>query len=226
MIALRKALTAVSQVPEFSIGFTRFMIAMTLCAGVSGFVCVLAALGQPRDPSAVASLVPTLSASLAANTPGPKGATVRVDWQLTANRLAAASGVFEVLLDGHLVAASGLPGEISLIAGGSSRGTFEVGASGVGNHTLTLQFLEETGKTILRSLGRMTLVRVPQRELAASADVPFSIAAPPRDDDQDGIEDALEADLLARFTPYLRFSLDGGQEQYRPMDVLNYVRWS
>lgn len=46
------------------------------------------------------------------------------------------------------------------------------------------------------------------------------------DNDADGMPDSLETLLLARFTPYLRFSLDGGEEQYRPMDALNYVRWS
>jgi hypothetical protein len=44
--------------------------------------------------------------------------------------------------------------------------------------------------------------------------------------DRDGMPDALEKRLLARFTPYLRFSNDGGEEQYRPMDALTYVRWS
>lgn len=58
-------------------------------------------------------------------------------------------------------------------------------------------------------------------------------AQPPRcnsgvagDDDCDGIKDSTESTLLARFTPYLRFSNDGGEEQYRPIDALNYVRWS
>ena len=50
--------------------------------------------------------------------------------------------------------------------------------------------------------------------------------APNLDNDRDGIPDRLETQLLARFTPYFRFSLDGGEEQYRPMDALNYVRWS
>lgn len=46
------------------------------------------------------------------------------------------------------------------------------------------------------------------------------------DIDQDGIDDAVERLLLARFTPLLRFSLDDGVEPYRPMDARQYVQWS
>ena len=49
---------------------------------------------------------------------------------------------------------------------------------------------------------------------------------PNLDNDRDGIPDRIEAQLLARFTPYFRFSMDGGEERYRPMDALHYVRWS
>jgi hypothetical protein len=47
-----------------------------------------------------------------------------------------------------------------------------------------------------------------------------------RDGDNDAIPDRIETALLARFTPYLRFALDGGVEQYRPMGVWPYVMWS
>lgn len=58
--------------------------------------------------------------------------------------------------------------------------------------------------------------------LAASV----SVAQSGGDVDQDGIPDALEHELLARFTPLLRFSNDGGEEQYRPMDAIQYITWS
>jgi len=53
-----------------------------------------------------------------------------------------------------------------------------------------------------------------------------AVVQPPSDVDQDGIPDALEHQLLARFTPLLRFTNDGGEEQYRPMDAVQYIRWS
>ena len=43
------------------------------------------------------------------------------------------------------------------------------------------------------------------------------------DVDQDGIDDAVERSLLARFTPQLRFTTG---EQYRPMDARQYIQWS
>jgi hypothetical protein len=52
------------------------------------------------------------------------------------------------------------------------------------------------------------------------------LARVPVDADRDGIADDIERDLLARHTPYLSFSDDGGPDPYRPMDALNYVRWS
>ena len=47
-----------------------------------------------------------------------------------------------------------------------------------------------------------------------------------RDSDTDGIPDRIESQLLATFTPYFRYSNDGGVEQYRPMDAWQYVQWS
>src|SRR5690606_22218880 len=47
-----------------------------------------------------------------------------------------------------------------------------------------------------------------------------------RDSDTDGIPDRIESQLLATFTPYFRYSNDGGVEQYRPRDAWQYVQWS
>jgi hypothetical protein len=44
------------------------------------------------------------------------------------------------------------------------------------------------------------------------------------DIDCDGVADSLEKELLARFRPYYRFSLDDGPDQYHPADALWYVR--
>jgi hypothetical protein len=44
------------------------------------------------------------------------------------------------------------------------------------------------------------------------------------DKDLDFVDDNLEHFLLERFRPYFKFSIQDGQEQYRPCDVFNYVR--
>jgi hypothetical protein len=53
---------------------------------------------------------------------------------------------------------------------------------------------------------------------------PICIAQPDRDGD--GIPDAIEAKLIERFSPLLRFTIekDNGSEKYRPMDMVDYVR--
>jgi len=43
------------------------------------------------------------------------------------------------------------------------------------------------------------------------------------DNDQDGLPDELEQQLLTRFRPYFRFSFDGGAEHYNPTDVGFYL---
>ena len=63
----------------------------------------------------------------------------------------------------------------------------------------------------------------PQDAFAQPSHCDSGVAA---DKDCDGIKDSTETSLLARFTPYVRFSNDRGVEQYRPMDAWNYVRWS
>ena len=54
---------------------------------------------------------------------------------------------------------------------------------------------------------------------------PFDVTVD-ADVDQDGLSDVVEQLLLARFTPYFRFSIDGGSEDYRPAKVTDYVRLS
>lgn len=46
------------------------------------------------------------------------------------------------------------------------------------------------------------------------------------DIDMDGIDDSEEKALLERFRPYLRFSNDGGDEKYKPTDVMWYIKHS
>ncbi len=46
------------------------------------------------------------------------------------------------------------------------------------------------------------------------------------DNDKDGIEDNIEHALLQKFSPFFLFSDDGGDEDYRPTRVYDYVRQS
>ncbi len=46
------------------------------------------------------------------------------------------------------------------------------------------------------------------------------------DNDQDGIDDNLEHQLLERFRPFYLFSNDGGDENFRPVDALWYLNQS
>jgi hypothetical protein len=46
------------------------------------------------------------------------------------------------------------------------------------------------------------------------------------DTDQDGLDDNMENQLLERFRPYFFFSDDGGEDNFRPTDVLLYLKTS
>lgn len=49
---------------------------------------------------------------------------------------------------------------------------------------------------------------------------------PQADADMDGLDDAIENQLLRRFRPYFLFSTDGGQEPVRPMHARDYIQLS
>jgi hypothetical protein len=51
---------------------------------------------------------------------------------------------------------------------------------------------------------------------------------PQLDRDGDGIADSVEASLIERFSPLLRFTVekDGGSDKYHPMDMIEYIRHS
>ncbi|MEO6315063.1 MAG: hypothetical protein ABIU63_07605 [Chitinophagaceae bacterium] len=50
-----------------------------------------------------------------------------------------------------------------------------------------------------------------------------SAGAMAQDNDQDGIPDALERQLLERFRPFFKFSNDGGDDNFRPADIWWYL---
>lgn len=52
------------------------------------------------------------------------------------------------------------------------------------------------------------------------------VCIPQPDRDGDGIPDAVEAKLIERFSPLLRFTIepDGGTDKYHPMDMIDYIR--
>jgi hypothetical protein len=74
--------------------------------------------------------------------------------------------------------------------------------------------------------GKVRTVCLPGVSASASQIVTVTRDESQTDGDADGIPDAVERALLARFTPFLRFSDRNGPDGYRPMDALNYVRWS
>jgi hypothetical protein len=55
------------------------------------------------------------------------------------------------------------------------------------------------------------------------ATIDYAVYASEQDTDQDGINDADEARLLARFRPYFKFT-GIGDSDYKPVDVLSYIR--
>ncbi len=59
-----------------------------------------------------------------------------------------------------------------------------------------------------------------------SVDITVTPDLTSQDLDLDGIPDALEDALLAKYRPYYRFSNDGGEEPERPADPLWYIRHS
>lgn len=81
--------------------------------------------------------------------------------------------------------------------------------------------------TIRRSAAnKLLLASVVALAFASPGEVSSPAFAQSVDQDQDGIGDALEKALLAKFTPFLRFTNDSGEELYRPMDARQYVQWS
>lgn len=55
-----------------------------------------------------------------------------------------------------------------------------------------------------------------------------TLCLPQTDKDGDGIDDGLEAQLIDRFSPLLRFTVepDNGSDKYHPMDMIDYIRHS
>ena len=55
-----------------------------------------------------------------------------------------------------------------------------------------------------------------------------TLCLPQADKDGDGIDDTLEAQLIDRFSPLLRFTIepDHGSDKYHPMDMIDYIRHS
>ena len=61
-------------------------------------------------------------------------------------------------------------------------------------------------------------------QVATVTTIPASSPVTVIDNDQDGIDDNIEKKLLERFRPYFLFSDDGGEDNFRPTDVWQYVR--
>lgn len=66
----------------------------------------------------------------------------------------------------------------------------------------------------------------PKNEPAPISTMAKTVMEPGVDIDQDNLSDKTEHDLLQRFSPYLLFSNDNGDEFYNPTSVYDYIRQS
>lgn len=133
-------------------------------------------------------------------------------------------GVIQAVFQGRVVGdqANALFSEVILAPHAVSTGTLMVAKPDAGAASLIVTFCPAANVETDRlkppcgpsSLGNTHLVST------------VAITVQSDDMDGDGVPDALEDSLLARFRPYFLFSNDGGPEIYAPADAALYVRRS
>ena len=153
---------------------------------------------------------------------------ITVSWHLKNTTILRTTGIMSVRLDSQVVAVSGLPSQVDLVPDAEIAGQFTLPPQPAGVHNVSVNYFRDTGGEILHVSPSGQIEHRPYRDLSGMGPADFQtvVDVTKIDSDGDGINDALETQLLARFTPFLKFSRDGGSDDYRPMDALNYVRWS
>lgn len=149
-------------------------------------------------------------------------------WKVANLSPIAVQGNFELTVDHHALASTGLPKALKLSVSEQQSGDLAIAGLAAGTHTVSLRFLVPTG----------SIDHVPLFASAGSNSTDVKvIPAPPAfvDADADGLDDNLEHDLLEHYRPYFRFTKPGWQEKiqgepdwdpYPPIDVATYLSHS
>jgi hypothetical protein len=171
--------------------------------------------------------LPSLNLELVSDERLAPAKPIKFKWVLSNASILQTSGILDVKLGTRVVMAyPQFPAVTNLKKDSPMIGEFQISAPTAGTYELTIRFLHPTGQMLNIHLPSGKVESKLEYTSKAEAKASFIVTPAPIDVDQDGIDDALETMLLARHTPYLRFSIDGGPDNYRPTDVLDYIRGS
>jgi hypothetical protein len=187
---------------------------------------------KPRTNSGSKTTVVAAVISIKDNAPSPaiEGHPVNITYTLSnPGLLGTLTGVITGEFQGNAVMAPNRnkPQPISIAPKTIVEGTVRIALPHVGTARLTLAFEQPpictsrpgpTGKSI--ETCQHNIYAQTTENLTVLADLTS------QDLDLDGIPDALEDSLLARYRPYYRVSNDGGEEPERPTDPIWYIRHS
>lgn len=182
-------------------------------------------------PSAFAELRVLLTIDAIAPDAPIEGNTLDVTYTLTNFTVTTAQGVITGTFEGHgLVNVDGSPPEnISLGPGKSWTSHLKTSVpTFIGSGPLNLHYRDKVAcHAVPGPFGKP--IKVCAAGVAADASADVSVSADPAkiDSDLDGIPDVVEAELLARFRPYYRFSMNSGDDETaRPADARWFVQHS
>ncbi len=154
-----------------------------------------------------------------------QGQAAWADYQVTNTSSNALQGVVTVTIDGQLMTDAN-PHVINLSPGASYNGQAWIANAPAGDVSLRAQFLEppQCSGPIVRNPTKPGKVSCTLGHLWADADGSGTVLA---DEDGDGLADSYESLLLQTYAPLMLFSRDHGkEEQYAPIDVIDFVRGS
>ena len=143
---------------------------------------------------------------------------VAISYAVTNKSLNTITGVVTLTVTGQAANLVNTSAPITLAPGGSYLGTVAVGSSAAGSAYVVADFRTPLQCTYVYPEGRHC---TPGRFLG-NAVSGIVVSA---DQDHDGLADDVEHSLLGLYAPLMLYANDhGGDEPYRPIDVLDYIR--
>jgi hypothetical protein len=179
--------------------------------------------------------------AVALSSPVQFGQSIHISWKLTNSSPDLLTGSFVYYIDSTAVTSTALPDNVSILPGKTQSGEFTFTNPGAGSHWFGVSLLRRTGTPTAHS-GHPVIEKgetpstvkptapetpeVSQVTIVASGSLRVFTSQPTKLLAR-GLTPELKAGLLKTFAPLLLYSYDHDQEeQYAPIDVVDYVHGS